>query len=364
MCVSLFAAVVSLNASTIYQVVDLGSLGGPASAATAIDNLGNVAGWSLLLDGQTTQAYRTSGFGAPQSLGTGSRISRAQGLGDDGFVVGVQYDGDGDAFATRWSPGGLVENLGDADSYALALNRSGIIAGSQSGHAVTWTATGQMVDLGVTAPWSSAYAINGYGAVAGTLQLANRAFRAFTTDGAGGVTTLGTLGGANSYGTAINNQGWVAGASTVAQGYLHAFLYAQGRLTDLGTLDGLGSSAAYGMNDAGQVVGYSQRAGGGQSAFLYQGGVMQDLNSLIAVDSGWRLLEASAINGRGQIVGFGMLGGMQRAFRLDPVLTTDKLLLEDVPGGDVPEPGTITLLALGLAGVMFGLARRSEQSRG
>ncbi|MBM3797832.1 MAG: PEP-CTERM sorting domain-containing protein [Acidobacteria bacterium] len=200
------------------------------------------------------------------------------------------------AFATRWSPGGVVENLGGAESHAVAVNRTGHIAGSQSGRAVTWNAAGQMVDLGVTEPWSSAYAVNGDGVVAGTL-------------------------------------------------------------------DGVGNSGAYGVNGAGQVVGYSQRRGGAQSAFLVQNGLMRDLNELIAVDSGWQLLEASAINGRGQIVGYGMVGGMQRAFRLDPIVPTGKLIMDIPPSSEVPEPGTVTLLALGLAGVAFGLARRAPERR-
>jgi len=44
---------------------------------------------------------------------------------------------------------------------------------------------------------------------------------------------------------------------------------------------------------------------------------MIDLNSLIAAASGWILTEAYAINDRGEIVGSGLLNGVEQAFRLD-----------------------------------------------
>src|SRR5437868_5550682 len=70
---------------------------------------------------------------------------------------------------------------------------------------------------------------------------------------------LGTLGGYNSNGWAINNSGIVIGDS---YSYMfsddHAYSYASdnGPMTDMGTLGG-SFSAALGINDAGQVVGVS-----------------------------------------------------------------------------------------------------------
>jgi probable HAF family extracellular repeat protein len=97
------------------------------------------------------------------------------------------------------------------------------------------------------------------------------------------LTDLGTLGGDDSVGTAVNNSGQVTGFAYTAGGAQHAFLSGPGGgpLTDLGTLGGI-SSRANGINDSGQVVGWSDIAGGGQHAFLYSGGQMLDLNSLIA----------------------------------------------------------------------------------
>ena len=88
---------------------------------------------------------------------------------------------------------------------------------------------------------------------------------------------------------------------------------------------------------------------------------MRDLNTSIAGDSGWRLLEASAINDSGQIVGFGLFNGAQRAFRLDPIEQRfeDAALTAtfDVDATPIPEPSALLLVAAGLAAIAFGLSK-------
>jgi probable HAF family extracellular repeat protein len=72
---------------------------------------------------------------------------------------------------------------------------------------------------------------------------------------------------------------------------------------DLGTLGG-SFSAAHNINDAGKVVGYSAtRRDAEEHPFLYSGGKMRDLTSLIPASSGWKLMDALAINDNGYIVG-------------------------------------------------------------
>jgi probable HAF family extracellular repeat protein len=77
------------------------------------------------------------------------------------------------------------------------------------------------------------------------------------------------------------------------------------------------------------------------------GQTMQDLNSLIAPAPGWTLVEATAINDRGQIVGFGVNpDGQGRAFLLTPT----------------PEPCTLALLAGGAIGLAACARRRRKQA--
>jgi probable HAF family extracellular repeat protein len=81
--------------------------------------------------------------------------------------------------------------------------------------------------------------------------------RAFLYD-EGVVTDLGTLGGAFSWGRAINNLSQVVGESQTENSQEHAFLYENGIMRDLGTLPGLADSYAVGINDNGWIVGYSR----------------------------------------------------------------------------------------------------------
>src|SRR5215469_11960412 len=70
------------------------------------------------------------------------------------------------------------------------------------------------------------------------------------------VTDLGTLGGEQSNGFAINASGQVTGWDDGANTADHAFLYSNGAMQDLGTLGGAASQGA-GINASGQVTGVS-----------------------------------------------------------------------------------------------------------
>jgi len=45
---------------------------------------------------------------------------------------------------------------------------------------------------------------------------------------------------------------------------------------------------------------------------------MIDLNNLLPLFSGWVLIGANGVNDSGQITGWGLHNGVERAFRLDP----------------------------------------------
>lgn len=323
--------------SMVYSIAALGSLGGPASTGYQINDAGTVVGWAETVTG-SQQAFVSQSGGSIQTLQSpGASDSYAFGINGANVIVGVSYI-NGQAHGTIWS-GSSVTDLG-AGVFAMGVNASGTIVGS-NGHAFKLV-NGAYQDLG-TLPggeWSAAYGVNDSGIVVGYGDLASGLFRAMVWNPDGSVTQLGTLGGANSYATAVNDGGEVVGNAGTPSGYEHAFLEMGGVIQDLGTLDG-GSSYAYGINSSGAIVGYSWSENeNNPEAFVYSCGVMQDLNSLIPGGSGWQLLEAYGINASGEITGIGLLNGQASAFLLEP---TDP----------VPEPRALSviLVALGLFAV-------------
>jgi probable HAF family extracellular repeat protein len=108
-------------------------------------------------------------------------------------------------------------------------------------------------------------------------------------------TDLGTLYGHRSSGAAINDRGWVAGwtvapgggAETWQQGY-RAILVADGRMIDLAS-DGDDFARARGINNLGEVVG----VGTGEEGFLYRDGWLRRFATFAP----------HAINDRGDIAG-------------------------------------------------------------
>lgn len=174
--------------------------------------------------------------------------------------------------------------------------------------AQTYTVT----NLGTLPGWldSNATGINKHGAVTGSCRI-----KVVGSDGSvgysvhaflyrnGKVSDLGVLPcGGVSFGQAINNRGEVAGTVTATQGE-HAFLYSHNTMKDLGVLPGGHLSYGTAINDQGEVAGYSDCPTGTQ-AFLYSGGVMRQLvlaakpGSDIMDSHSFGLNSASAVTGQ------------------------------------------------------------------
>ncbi|MCB1735476.1 MAG: DUF3466 family protein [Gammaproteobacteria bacterium] len=203
---------------------------------------------------------------------------------------------------------------GDANSVAQGINAFGVVTGRSDsgvgpdGQAYRWQ--GSMTGLGTLGgAESTGWAISDDGTVVGNAQNASGQYRAFYDDGT--MHDLGTLGGSDSYARDISNTGQIVGDAQTGSGSYHATLWSGGSVSDLGTLGGSGS---YGMaiNESGVTVGYSLLVGDASSeAFVWdQSNGMQGLGTLGGADS-----EAHDINDSGTIVGFSdAAGGQVRGF--------------------------------------------------
>ena len=128
----------------------------------------------------------------------------------------------------------------------------------------------------------------------------------------GAILDLGTLGGTISRAWGINADGVVVGgANTAGDFFVHAFVWRDGTMTDLGTLDGANaSSVAFDISSDGSIVGRIDRPNGSRLAVLWEDGAVTDLGSL-----GGSVSVAYAINPAGAIVGASETAtGEQHAF--------------------------------------------------
>jgi len=131
------------------------------------------------------------------------------------------------------------------------------------------------------------------------------------------ITLLAPSNDYQSLAYALNNDAQVVGAFRQYSSPWHAFLF-NGEFLDLGTLGGL-QSEGLAINTAGDVVGSSEIASGGTShAFLYHSGELLDLNDRVVSANGWTLASAVYINNAGQIIVVGMNRNASQLFLLLP----------------------------------------------
>jgi probable HAF family extracellular repeat protein len=288
-----------------WAIFDVGAFGSTGSEAWAINNRGDVVGFSSKpYPGHIAEIFR--GFlwqnGVMQDIGSPIDWCQPTGINDRGTIVAHAGYGDEswllkDGYWVKAGPG-----------IPYAINRSDDIAGQY------WSGTG---------------------------------YQAFVVK-AGAFMGLGTLGGMNSTATAINDKGVAVGSSDLAQsGVAHAFVYRNGVMRDLGTL-GHEDSHAADINNHGVIVGYSRTTLEDSVAFIAEGndrmrrlfkaagksyatgindrgtvvgvlndqGFLYDDEKLVILENipevkaaGWTRLVPSAINDRGWITGKGLHSG-------------------------------------------------------
>lgn len=331
-----------------YTILDLGTLGGSFSLAYAINDRGQIDGFSTLPgDGLTHSFLWKNGvmtdlgtLGGPNSESFANLNNAVQVAGTAETSITDPNDENFCSFGTNleclgfvWQHGIMtpLSTLGGTNGQAAAINNRGQVAGySETATAdpacpapqvlhflpTLWTAghpralplysgdtegaafwmnnSGQVVGAsGVCAPYDPRYA----------LPLQPRHALVWRD---GRPVDLGNLGGQYNNGAfAINDLGQIVGASDLpGDTYQHAFLWQRHAMTDLGTLAGDVTSAAVAINNRGQITGVSADANADIRGFLWQDGTMYDLNNLVYGTTPLYLLHGFGINNAGEIVGF------------------------------------------------------------
>jgi probable HAF family extracellular repeat protein len=318
----------------VYEIDDLGSVGGNFTLPSDINDVGDVVG-AVQTSTFDYHAFLYTDDSGLRDLGTfdGTGWSQAFGINNQRHLSGYFTRADGSIGAFLYGDdigtidlGGLP---GTSVNTARGLNDSDQVTGSSfllfGAHGFLWSVTRGMQDLGTLGgSVSNGARINVHGQVVGQSIVVDdpnfpiyHAFR--YTDGIG-MQDLGTLPGTSrtfSSARGINADGDVVGYSNdPAFGANRAFLYSdRDGMRDLGTLGGR-SSLANDINDNGEVVGIADLPSAQGHPFLYSREKgMVDLNSLIDSTTGWTLWTAEAINNRGTIVGVATMGGRSRGYR-------------------------------------------------
>jgi len=203
-----------------YDITDLGALYSQFGYVEAMNNKGQVVGWTETPNGQRRAFIWDAVNGKKLIPATDRRSSTAYDINDKGQVVGELF-------------------------FFTGKKRSAFIWDRETG----------LTELGTLDGISSVpSAINNNGQVAGWIEDSADKNRAFFWDKANGMKDLGTLGGPQSLAHDINDKGQVVGRSFIAPGQVHAFIWDQ----DNGMVDidpnGI-LSFANAINNSGKVVG-------------------------------------------------------------------------------------------------------------
>lgn len=188
--------------------------------------------------------------------GAGESVSEAFAISATGAVAGTALDSNGRSHGFAYEA--FTQTFG-SDTEARGINALGEVIGTQAGYATIWRG--------------------------------------------GSAESLGSLGGAGSYGLAISDSGYATGAALRSDGHLHAFLSFNGNLVDVGTLGGTWS-AGYSVNSSGQIAGVSENANGQFSAFRWD--ASKGIQQLTGLGGNATDTRAYGLNSSGTVAGAAM----------------------------------------------------------
>ena len=304
------------------------------SRGVAINSDGVAVGYAE--NGGDYRAFRSDG--TPQFLGTlGGPSSNATGINDAGDIVGSADVASGARHAFLYRAGTMIDlhALGGVTSTATDVNASGLVIGNYSptngtyrGFVSDGITTTDLGTLGgsFTAPND----INGSGQIVGTTSTATQVNHAFRYAN-GTMSSVAPPGSTTSEGIAINEAGAVAGSYQLPNGDRRAFRWDNGTSDLIPTFGGTFATATD-INAAGQVVGYSVTEGNaGVRGYLFDDSGLVDLSAHLPLGYEAIVHVAFRINDDGTI----LARGETADFR-------DRALML-IPTGAPPPASTLTI---------------------
>jgi probable HAF family extracellular repeat protein len=353
--------------SLFYEVTQLGSLGGSASAGNSINNRGWVTGFSSLPDDQTVHAalWRDGAVIDLRTLGGPNSAVLWPVKNTTGVIVGVSETDEFDPLGESWSCSfffpsvtghtcvGFVWQDGEMNPLPTLGGNNGFATGANNlGQVVGWAETtfhdptcegDQVLQFHATL-WDTRDH--------GFLDAPPRVLPPLLSDSV-------------SSATAINDRGQVVGISgicDVAVGRFsaaHAVMWEDGVPTDIGDLGGVAWNTPMAINHQGVVVGFANVPGGSTPGAFHahafrwtEADGIEDLGTLpgaVPGDPDDAISQGLGINGRGQVVGLSCGVRGCRAFIWEDGVMSDlnDLLAPEFEGhlvfaNDINDAGQIT----------------------
>jgi uncharacterized membrane protein len=251
----------------------LTSLGGSVNGAYAINDAGQVAGWSSFRTSPTSSGPDQPVMwenGVIRNLmpATGYTIGRSYNINSNGTVVGWVARSAGGIFPFVWSAGSGFKELpvppGMMNSGATAINDAGVIAGYIDESAVIWVNGVMQVIYSVPSQFVEAWGINSQGEVIGYYHptMTGGPYTAFIWRPGTGVELLPTLNGSLGMVWDINDAGQIVGAGPLpGDATNHAFIIEDGAARRI-TTSAPGWSTALSISEYGDVVGVDSQGRG------------------------------------------------------------------------------------------------------
>lgn len=334
----------SIAAAQTYEFIDLGTLGGSTSFARSINHQRQITGNAQTDPSQPSPRLNAFIWNPPAGpmvnlgvLPLSNNFSRGYAINDAGVIVGESDNNFSQSF--KWEQGtgmtGLLRLAGDNfRGVAHGINNFGVVVGISSNGVASrptrWDANGVPSDLGsldgLTTSLGRVWNLNNYGTYVGITATGIGTTSQATMWRGGNIINLGSFELlSRSEAFAVNDSDIAVGAAVngvtpsntpIRRAARWEIVGGVPQIQDLGSL-GLTFSEAMDINNDGVIVGFATNISGlPQIAWIWENGVMTDLNTLVNLPPGWVLNSAQSINNRGDIVGFGTVGGVNRAFAL------------------------------------------------